>query len=303
MKTFTLTVLGTSSAVPTSERYTSAHMLNVCEHFYLFDCGEATQIRIRQERLPLSKINHIFISHLHGDHFFGLFGLLSSFQLHGRKNELHLYTHEGLQNIINTVIIEKVNLNFPISYHPLPTSKSEIILEDKNVIITAFPLKHRIPVCGFKVTEKQDALKIRKEKINMLHLTIQDILKIKKGEDYIDSQGNLIPNHELTLPSAKPRSYAYCSDTLYDESIIEFIDDVDLLYHEATFSEEHRDRALITGHSTAKQAASIAKKANVKKLIIGHYSVRYKDLSMLLDEAREVFPETYLAKEGLKIEI
>lgn len=303
MKTFTITVLGTSSAVPTSERYTSAHMLNVCEHFYLFDCGEATQIRIRQERLPLSKINHIFISHLHGDHFFGLFGLLSSFQLLGRKNELHLYAHEDLQNIIDTVVIEKESLNFPIFYHSLPITKSEIIVEDKNVIVTAFPLKHRIPVCGFKITEKQNPLKIRKEKISILNLSIQDIVKIKNGEDYIDSQGNIIPNHELTLPSAKPRSYAYCSDTMYDESIIEFIADVDLLYHEATFSEEHKERAFITGHSTARQAAAIAKMATVKKLIIGHYSVRYKDLSLLLNEAREIFPETYLAKEGLKIDI
>lgn len=303
MKTFTLTVLGTSSAVPTSERYTSAHMLNVCEHFYLFDCGEATQIRIRQERLPLSKINHIFISHLHGDHFFGLFGLLSSFQLLGRKNELHIYSHEGLQNIINTVILDKEKLSFPIFYHFLPIDIKEVIFEDKNVAITAFPLNHRIPVCGFRVNEKPEPLKIKKEKIDLLHLTFHDIIKIKNGEDYIDSQGNVIPNHELTLPTAKPRSYAYCSDTMYDESIIEFIADVDLLYHETTFSEEHKDRAFITGHSTAKQAASIAKKANVKKLIIGHYSVRYKDLSVLLDEAREIFPETYLAKEGLKIDI
>jgi len=303
LKTFTLTVLGTSSAVPTSERYTSAHMLNVCEHFYLFDCGEATQIRIRQEHLPLLKINHIFISHLHGDHFFGLFGLLSSFQLHGRKNDLHIYTFPELEHYINTILLDKEKLNFQIHYHPLPTQKPELIFQDKQVTITAFPLKHRIPVCAFVVNEQPSPLKIIKEKINQYQLSIHDIIRIKNGADFITPDGRVVPNHTLTYPSPKPRKYVYCTDTLYDESIIEHICYADLLYHEATFSEEHADRAIKTMHSTAKQAATIAQKAHVKKLIIGHYSVRYKDLTILLNEARAVFQETYLAQEGMKIDI
>lgn len=303
MKTFALTVLGTSSAVPTSERYTSAHVLNVCEHFYLFDCGEATQIRLRKERIPLSKINHIFISHLHGDHFFGLFGLISSYQLHGRKNDLHIYTYPELEHIIHTVIENNDFLPFKIYYHPLPYKANEIILEDKQVVITAFPLKHRVPVCGFAVEEQKVLLNVKKEKVKELNLTIKEIIKIKNGEDYIHPKGYLIPNSEITYPPIPTRKYVYCSDTLYDENIIETIKNADLLYHEATFGEEHKERAFITGHSTAKQAATIAKKANVKKLLIGHYSVRYKDLNVLLEEAKTVFPETYLAQEGLKIEI
>ncbi|MGQ9846077.1 MAG: ribonuclease Z [Bacteroidales bacterium] len=303
MKTFTVTVLGTSSAVPTSERYTSAHMLNACEHFYLFDCGEATQIRIRQEHLPLLKINHIFISHLHGDHFFGLFGLLSSFQILGRKNDLHIYSFPELEKYINTVMFDKEKLNFTIHFHYLPTKEIEQIFQDKQITISAFPLKHRVPACGFIVQEQPSALRIKKEKINQFQLSIHDIIKIKNGEDYIMPDGRIIPNHELTYPPIKPRKYVYCTDTLYDESIIEYIQDADLLYHEATFSEEHIDRAIQTGHSTAKQAATIALKAQVKKLIIGHYSVRYKDLNILLHEACSVFPNTYLAKEGMKIDI
>jgi len=303
LKTFALTVLGTSSAVPTSERYTSAHILNVCEHFYLFDCGEATQIRIRQEHLPLLKINHIFISHLHGDHFFGLFGLLSSFQLHGRKNDLHIYTFPELEHYINTVVLDKESLNFQIHYHYLPTQNPEPIFQDKQITITAFPLKHRVPVCGFVVNEQPSPLRIKKEKISQYQLSIHDIIRIKNGYDFVMPDGSIIPNQIFTYPPAKPRKYVYCTDTLYDESIIELIKEADLLYHEATFSEEHADRAIITMHSTAKQAATIALKANVKKLLIGHYSVRYKDLTVLLNEARSVFPETYLAQEGMKIEI
>lgn len=303
MKTFTLTVLGTSSAVPTSEKYTSAHMLNACEHFYLFDCGEATQIRIRQEHLPLLRINHIFISHLHGDHFFGIFGLLSSFQLHGRKNDLHIFTFPELERYINTIILEKEKLSFNIHYHFLPQDKQELIFQDKQITVTAFPLKHRIPVCGFAINEQPSPLKIIKDKISQYQLNIRDIIKIKNGEDYILPNGEVIPNHVFTYPPAKPKKYVYCTDTLYDESIIDTIKDADLLYHEATFSDEHADRAKITGHSTAKQAATIAKMAHVKKLIIGHYSVRYKDLNVLLNEARSIFPETFLSKEGMKIEI
>ncbi len=301
MKTFTLTVLGTSSAVPTSKRYTSAHVLNVCEHFYLFDCGEATQIRLRQEKIPLSKIYHIFISHLHGDHFFGIFGLLSSFQLHQIISEVHIYAHQPLEKIINSVLhTEELKVN--IVFHVLPENQYVQIFEDKHITIHSFPLKHRIPSAGFVVNQKPELLKIRKEKIAEYNLSIADILKIKNGLDYISNDGKVIPNNEFTYPPTKPKKYAYVTDTVYNENIIPYISEADLLYHEATFTEEFKERAKLSGHSTAYQAATIARMANVKRLLLGHFSIRYKDTSAILKEAKAVFPDTILAEEGLTIQ-
>lgn len=300
MKTFTLTILGTSSAVPTSKRYTSAHILNVCEHYYLFDCGEATQIRIRQEKLPLSKVHHIFISHLHGDHFFGLFGLLSSFQLHRTVSDVYIYAHRPLKNIINTVLPgDERNIN--LHFIELDEASYQQIYEDKHVKIFSFPLKHRIPVSAFLVKQKEELLKIRKEKIAEYGLSIKDIVSIKNGNDYVDPDGNVIANQVFTYPPAKAKSYAYVTDTIYDESIIPYVKDIDVLYHEATFTSQHEDNAALSGHSTARQAATIAKKANVGKLILGHFSSRYNDRSTFLTEAMEIFPNTILAEEGLKI--
>lgn len=300
MKTFTLTILGTSSAVPTSRRYTSAHVLNVHEHFYLFDCGEATQIRIRQEKIPLSKIHHIFISHLHGDHFFGLFGLLSSLQLHQFVKDVHIYAHSQLKKIISTVLHAN-ELSFNIHYYDLPTEGISQIYEDKNVYIYAYSLKHRIPTCAFIVKQKQQLLKLRKEKIKEYQLSIKDIVQIKKGHDFVTTDGQVIPNKIFTYPPEKPKLYAYVTDTIYDESIVPHIYEADVLYHEATFTNQHQEIAKLTGHSTAMQAANIAKLANVKKLIIGHFSVRNKDRNVYLEEAKQVFPYTILAEEGLKI--
>ncbi|MCX7862892.1 MAG: ribonuclease Z [Bacteroidales bacterium] len=300
MKTFTLTILGTSSAVPTSKRYTSAHVLNVCEHYYLFDCGEATQIRLRQENIPLSKIYHIFISHLHGDHFFGIFGLLSSFQLHRMITDVYIYAHKPLQKIIQTVLnFEEVHFN--LHFIPLNEHEYEQIYEDKHVRIFSFPLLHRIPVSAFIVKQKEELLKIRKEKITEYNLSIKDIVQIKQGHDWIDSNGNRIPNDVFTFPPEKPKIYAYITDTIYNEQIIPHIFNADVLYHEATFTEKYKDRALLSGHSTAKQAATIALKAQAKRLIIGHFSVRYKHRNEFLEEARQIFPDTILAEEGLTI--
>ncbi len=300
MKTFTLTILGTTSAVPTSKRYTSAHILNVCEHYYLFDCGEATQIRIRQEKIPLSKVHHIFISHLHGDHFFGLFGLLSSFQLHRIVTDVYIYAHRPLKNIINTVLpYDEGNVN--LHFVELNVDSYEQIYEDKHVKIFSFPLKHRIPVSAFVVKQKEELLKLRKEKIVEFGLSIKEMIDLKNGNDYVDSAGNVIPNDVFTYPPAKLKSYAYITDTIYDESIIPYIYNVDVLYHEATFTSKHANHATLSGHSTAQQAATIAQKANVGKLIIGHFSSRYNDRSIFLDEATQIFSNTILAEEGLKI--
>ncbi len=301
MRPFTLTVLGTSSAIPTSKRYTSAHVLNVCEHFYLFDCGEATQIRIRQEKIPISRIYNIFISHLHGDHFYGLFGLLSSFQLYQTVKDVHIYAHEPLKKIINTVL--NINeLSYNIHFHELPLDYLSQIYEDKYISVITLPLKHRIPSSAFIVKQKQELLKIRKEKIDEYQLSIKDIIEIKQGKDYITANGEIISNEIFTYHREKPKLYAYVTDTIFDESIVPQIFEADVLYHEATFTNDYKEVALLSGHSTALQAATIAKLAKVKKLILGHFSTRFKDRTVFLDEAKQIFPNTILAEEGLKIE-
>lgn len=300
----TLTILGSSSALPTSERFTSAHVLNVHEHLFLIDCGEGTQIRFRQLKQRFNKLNHIFISHLHGDHFFGIFGLLSSLQLLGRKNNLDIYSFPGLENIItNTTKLFEEDFSFPITFHNLQNTKSEVLYSDDKIEITSFPLSHRIPTCGFVFREKPKLKNIIKEKINEFNISISDIQKIKNGENLILANGQIISNSELTTPPKKSFSYAYCSDTTFCPEIITYIKGVDILYHEATFLDNYLERAVSTFHSTAKQAAEIAKLAKVGKLYIGHYSARYKNLNKFLDETKNIFDETYLATDGLKISI
>jgi len=300
----TLTILGSSSALPTSEKFTSAHVLNVHEELFLIDCGECTQIRIRQLKFHFVKFNHIFISHLHGDHFFGIFGLLSTFHLLSRKNELHIYSFPELKEIINnTNKIFGQEFSFPIIFHNLQNKKSEVIYNDEKLEITSFPLNHRIPTCGFVFREKPKSRNIIKEKIKEYNIPVCEIQKIKNGSDFTTTDGQIILNAQLTIAPKKPRSYAYCSDTLYAPEIVPYIKGVNLLYHEATFLDNFIERATSTFHSTAKQAAEIAKKAYVEKLIIGHYSVRYKKLDEFLVEAKKVFPETYLALDGLKFNV
>jgi ribonuclease Z len=264
----------------------------------LIDCGEGTQLQLRNNRIKFSRINNIFISHLHGDHVFGLIGLISTFGLLGRTNDLHIYAHSDLEKILQpqTDYFCK-DINFDVIFHYLNTKEPELIYEDKNVEVTSFPLKHRIPTCGFLFREKPKEPNIRKEAILKYNLGIADIVKIKKGEPlYIDNEP--VAEKELLIPPPSPRSYAFCSDTGYNPKMVPVIKNVDLLYHEATFAEEHSDLAKKTTHSTAKQAATIAKDANAKKLLLGHFSSRYDDLSILENEAREIFPETYIVNDG-----
>jgi len=301
---FTLTILGSSSALPTSQRYTTAQVLNILERFFLIDCGEGTQIQLRKYKIRFGKINHIFISHLHGDHIFGLFGLISSFILYGRKNDLHIYCDKELENILfNHLKYFDGDIGFKIIYHYLKSGTSELIYNDDLVEVITIPLNHRMPCSGFLFKEKTKLLKIDKEKIQKYNIPIKDIAKIKEGSDYITNNGEVIKNSLLTLSSVKSKSYAFCSDTAYSESIIPLIKDVDLLYHEATFKQDLIKRAKETFHSTAIQSATIAKKANVKKLIIGHFSVRYKNIDSLLNEAKSVFENTIAAEDGLSVTI
>lgn len=297
MQNFELTILGCSSATPTSTRNPTAQLLNIAERFFLIDCGEATQIQLRRFKLKFQRINHIFISHLHGDHYLGLIGLLSSLHLMGRTIELHLYCPGELQEIIEIQFkYSQTFLNYKIVYHPHQYINNDLIFEDDRVEVRTIVLNHRIPCCGFIFTEKQVQPSITKEVIEQYDLSIEEIIAIKNGADFT-FKGEDIPNKKL-VKSYKPRKYAYVSDTCYDERILDFIKGADLLYHEATFLDELLPRAKETFHSTALQAGLIAKKAEVGKLMIGHFSARYKDLQPLLEEAQLNFQNTVLASEG-----
>lgn len=294
-----LTILGSSSALPTSTRNLTAHVLNVDERFFLIDCGEGTQLQLRKYKAKLGRLNHIFISHLHGDHVFGLPGLISTFNLLGRTQALHIYAHPDLKKILGQFLqYFIVKAEFEIVYHPLNQDAFEQIYEDSKITVSSFPLKHRVPTCGFLFKEKERLRNIRKDVIAYYQIPVSDIVQIKRGEDYITSEGLFIPNEKLTTQSYPSKSYAYCSDTAYLEDIIPYISNVDLLYHESTYGEEDAARAKETLHSTSIDAATIAQKANAKKLVIGHFSARYKDETQLVEQARKVFPDTVPAEEG-----
>jgi len=252
--------------------------------------------------LRFGKINHIFISHLHGDHYFGLYGLLSTYSLMGRKNPLHIYAHQELEQLLYCQFAEN-NLGFDIVFHQISKKTHELIYEDKRLTVETFPLKHRMAASGFLFKEKARELNIRKNIIQKYNLSLKDIQQIKLGADYQTNDNRIIPNKELTLPPYKQRAYAFCSDTAYLPELIQYLKDVDILYHEATFAEDNKDIAEETGHSTAKQAAMIAKEAGVEKLLIGHFSSRYKNEKVLEQEAREIFENTEAVVEGREYKV
>ena len=297
MQNFELTILGCSSATPTSTRNPTAQLLNIAERFFLIDCGEATQIQLRKFKLKFQRINHIFISHLHGDHYLGLVGLLSSMHLMGRTIDMHIYCPAELQEIINIQFKHSQTfLNYKIVYHPHEYINDALIFEDDRVEVRTIVLNHRIPCCGFVFSEKQTQPGITKDTIEHYDLSIEDIIAIKGGANFT-YKGKEIDNKHL-VKRYKPRKYAYASDTCYDERIIPYIQGADLLYHEATFLNDLLPRAKETFHTTALQAGLIAQKAGVNKLMLGHFSARYKDLQPLVEEARLNFLNTVLASEG-----
>ncbi len=301
---FDVTILGSNSAIPAHGRFPTSQVLNVSEQLYLIDCGEGTQWRLSEYNIKKSNINEIFISHLHGDHIFGLIGLLTSFSLSKRKEPIKLFSPKGLEEIIRVQLkIIGAALSYPLTFFELDTTRSQIIFEDNLVEVTTFPLQHRIPTSGFLFKEKLRSLNIIPSMIETYKIPIEKIKEIKNGADYKLLNGKIIPNKELTYPPLGKRSFAFCSDTAYTESILPFIKGVDLLYHESTFLHDMVQLAEETLHSTVKQAATIAKKAHVGKLIIGHYSSRYKDLTPLLDEAQKIFPNTVLGIEGKTVSV
>jgi ribonuclease Z len=299
-----LSILGSSSALPTSERFPTAHVLNVHERLYLIDCGEGTQMQMRKNKIRFGKINHILISHLHGDHVFGLYGLLSTFSLMGRTSPLHLYAPQNYDNILSSHLADfDIHLNFEIEFNGLSGNDPAKILDDKYLTVTSFPLEHRVPTYGFLFREKPYDRNIIKESIEKYKIPVLRIPSIKKGADFITADGTVIRNEEITYPGPDPLSYAYCSDTKYFRRLSSFIKGVDLLYHEATFDKSLEDLALLTGHSTTTDAARIASEAEAKALIIGHFSARYKDVNTLVEEARTLFTNTFPAIDGETYEI
>jgi ribonuclease Z len=303
-QTFELLILGSSSASPTSERNPSAQLLNIAERLFLIDCGEATQIQLRRFKARFQSINHIFISHLHGDHFFGLPGLLSSMHLLGRKQDLHIHCPPELKLIMDTINrVSDTRFNYLIHWHFTKNEGLELIFEDDKVEVYSFPLRHRIFCTGFLFKEKPQLRKIDKAKLELLKISVADILRLKSGQDVLNEDGVLIRNAEVTVDPPAPRSFAYCSDTIYDPGIVEYIKGCDLLYHESTFLEDHAERAEKTFHSTARQAAEIAKAAEAGRLMLGHFSVRYPDLGGFLKEAGALFPDCLLATDGKKVKI
>lgn len=304
MTLFNIQILGCGSALPTTWHMPSSQLVNVNSKLFMIDCGEGTQLQMRKFGARMSKLHSIFISHLHGDHVFGLPGLISTLGLLGRTADLTIYAHKEIEILLRPVLnFFCKNLSFNLNILAIPADSSNILFENKSISISCFPLKHRIASSGFLFREKEKQRHIKREMIDFYHIPIREINNIKSGADFVTTDGDTIPNSRLTTPSNPPRSYAYCSDTAYDESIVPYIKDVDVLYHEATFAESEVLIANKTAHSTAKQAAEIAKMAEVNKLVIGHFSSRYTELDVLLKESQSVFPMTELADEGKVIEL
>ena len=297
---YKLTILGCHSATPRVNAHPTAQYLEINSRHFLIDCGEGTQRQMRLNKVGFSKISTIFISHLHGDHFFGLIGLISTFGILNREKELHIHGPKGIKEVINIQLKHsKSYVKYKIIFHELNSTESELIFEDEKVKVYTIPLNHRVYTNGFLFKEKEKSRKINISAVKKFkEIDICDYNNLKAGKDFKLDSGDVIKNSELTYNPEKPLSYAYCSDTSYKPTIIEIIDGVDLLYHESTFLTDKEDLAKKTGHSTAKQAATIAKKANVKKLVLGHYSSRYKNISLFKKEAQEVFENVSLAETG-----
>jgi ribonuclease Z len=294
-----LTILGCYAATPRTITNPTSQVLEIRNRMFLIDCGEGTQVQLRKNKIKFSAINHIFISHLHGDHCYGLIGLVSTFMLLSRVNDLHIYGPKGIKEMILMQLkLSNSYTSYGLFFHELESKKSEIIFEDDKVIVKTIPLKHRVYTNGFHFQEKIRERKLHVKAVENYKIETCYFQNIKNGKDITLDNGTIIPNSELTFDPIPSKSYAFCSDTVFDETIIENIQNVDVLYHESTFLESEAHLSEKTMHSTAKQAATIAKKANAKQLILGHYSTRYEDIEMFKTEAETIFPNILLADDG-----
>lgn len=304
MEKFELHILGCGSALPTTRHFATSQVVNLHDKLFMIDCGEGAQMQLRKSRLKFSRLNHIFISHLHGDHCFGLMGLISTFGLLGRTAELHIHSPKGLEELLTPMLNFFCHtLAYKVIFHEFDTRQTSVVYEDRSMTVTTIPLQHRIPCCGFLFAEKARPNHIIRDMVDFYKVPVYELNRIKNGSDYVTPEGEVIANTRLTRPSDPPRKYAYCSDTIFRPEIVEQLSGVDLLFHEATFAESELARAKETYHTTAAQAARIALEAGVRQLVIGHFSARYEDESILLKEASAVFPNTILAKENLCISL
>lgn len=304
MEKFELHILGCGSALPTTRHFATSQVVNLRDKLFMIDCGEGAQMQLRKSRLKFSRLNHIFISHLHGDHCFGLMGLISTFGLLGRTAELHIHSPKGLEELLTPMLNFFCHtLAYKVIFHEFDTRQTSVVYEDRSMTVTTIPLQHRIPCCGFLFAEKARPNHIIRDMVDFYKVPVYELNRIKNGSDYVTLEGEVIANTRLTRPSDPPRKYAYCSDTIFRPEIVKQLSGVDLLFHEATFAESELARAKETYHTTAAQAARIALEAGVRQLVIGHFSARYEDESILLKEASAVFPNTILAKENLCISL
>ncbi len=298
-----LTILGCYAATPRTITNPTSQLLEIRNRLFLIDCGEGTQVQLRKSKIKFSRINHIFISHLHGDHLYGLVGLISTFMLLNRQTDLHVYGPKGIKEIILLQLRYSNSFTgYNLYFHELTSTESEVVFEDEKVIVKTIPLKHRIYTNGYLFQEKVGDRKLNIDAVQQHNIDTCYYQKIKNGKDITMDDGTVIPNDELTFDPIPAKSYAFCSDTMYDESIVPLIQNVDVLYHETTFLESEADKAQKTMHSTAKEAATIALKANVKQLMLGHYSTRYENIQLFKEEAETIFPNVLLADDGKTFE-
>lgn len=296
---FEVLILGNSSATPIHDRHPTAQVINFNEQLFLIDCGEGTQTRLHKYGIKSNKINHIFISHLHGDHYLGLVGLISSMNLHGRMSDLHLYGPPALKEILDLQLFHSdTRLQYNLIFHATNPTESEVLFANKTIKITSFPLKHRVPTTGFRFDELKRPGVLLLNKAKDMEVPVVFYNALKAGFDCTDMDGTVYKAAELTVPGPASRSYAFCSDTRAFEEYMDYIQEVDLLYHESTFTEEFKERAVETQHSTSLEAAQVANRVHAKKLLLGHYSARYRDLSVLLEEAKSEFVNSELSYEG-----
>lgn len=304
MAEFNINILGCGSALPTTRHLATSQIVDLRDKLYMIDCGEGTQVQMRRMRVRFGRLAHIFISHLHGDHCFGLPGLISTLGMLGRTGELVVHGPKEVETYLRPVMdLFCRGMEFEVRFNPVDTRSHSLVMEDRSLSVYSIPLKHRIPTCGYLFAEKPKEAHIIREMTDFYQVPVRCMKDIKQGHDYVTPEGEVVPNSRLTRPAAPPKRYAFCSDTAYNRSIIPIIEGADLLYHEATFAECDLARAKETFHSTARQAAEIARDAHVKRLVIGHYSARYEDLSELHREAEAVFPGTILGNEGTVIPV
>lgn len=304
MEPFNIHILGCGSALPTLKHYASSQVVEIRGKYFMIDCGEGTQMQLRRSRIGFTKIQAVFISHLHGDHCFGLIGLISTFGMLGRTAPLQVYAPAAFERLLK----EEMNLfcnglEFDVVFHAVDTDKHQIIYDDRSLTVETLPLDHRIPCCGFLFREKPTLPHIRRDMIDCYEVPVSQINNIKNGADWVTPDGETIPNSRFTVLAAPPRAYAYCCDTRYKPQLSQLVEGVNLLYHDSTYDSTCADRARLYYHSTSQQAAQVARDAHVGQLMLGHFSARYDNEENILKEAQAIFPNSFLAKEGLVVPV